>query len=167
MSTKTDTDVIDRAEPQDDVLGDTRATKVDKVTEVAERAIKNGGEATFDQLMKKPRRTLAFTVYSVDEDGEEIALNLKFQALSSKEYDTLQSEHPPSAKEKRDGAIYNIDTFAPALISKVAVIPKLTEEQASTLYHSQEWSGGEVATMFLNALRVCNAGLDVPFSARD
>lgn len=156
MSTKSDSDVMDRPS----------ATQ-DTVAEVAAKAIKDGGEATFEQLMKKPRRTLAFTVYSLDDEGEEIALNLKYRALSSKEYDDLQSAHPPSAKEKRDGAIYNVDTFAPALIASVAVTPKLSVEQASQLYHSPEWSGGEIATMFLNALRVCNAGLDVPFSARD
>lgn len=137
------------------------------VEKVADKAIKDGGTATFDQLMKKPRRTLGFTVYSVDEEGEEIALQLKYKALSSKEYDTLQGEHPPSAKEKREGAIYNVDTFAPALIAAVSQAPKLTIEQATELYKSPDWSGGEVTTMFLNALRVCNAGLDVPFSARD
>jgi hypothetical protein len=161
---KQDTDVMERPDVQDDdVLGNTAATKVAKI---AAKAVKDGGEATFDQLMKKPRRVLTFTVYSLDDDGEEIALNLKYQAVPSKQYDQLQSEHPPSAKEKRDGAIYNVDTFAPALISAVSVVPKLSVEQATELYHSTEWSGGEIATMFLNALRVCNAGLDVPFNER-
>lgn len=137
------------------------------VAEVAEKAVKDGGVATFARLMKKPRRTLTFTVYSADEDGAELALQVKYQALNSKEYDELQAAHPPTPKERREGAIYNVDTFAPALMAAVSLEPKLTVEEATELYRSPDWSSGEIQTMFINALRVCNAGLDVPFSARD
>lgn len=137
------------------------------VQQVAAKAIANGGPATFEALRSKPRRTLKFNVYTVDADGEEVALGVKYQALSSKQYDDLVSEHPPSQKERAQGAVYNVDTFAPAIIAAVSVEPKLTVEQATELYKSQEWSGGEITSLFLQALKVCNAGLDVPFNARD
>lgn len=136
-----------------------------EVEKVAEKAI--AGNATFSQLIKKPRRTLTFTVSTLDEDGEELLLKMKYRALPSKEYDDLIAEHPPTTKEKQAGAIYNVDTFAPALISAVSAVPKLSLQEATELYKSPDWSGGEIATMFFNAQRVCNAGLDVPFNARD
>ena len=139
----------------------------DTVEKVAAKAAKNGGEATFEALLNKPRRVLNFTIYSVDEDGEEVALQIKYRALSSRGFDELVAEHPPTQKEKAAGANYNVDTFAPALIAAVSEVPKLNVEQASQLYTSSDWSGGEVSSLFINALRVCNAGLDVPFNARD
>jgi hypothetical protein len=146
-------------------MSNTSTSSETTVEKVAEKAI--AGTATFDQLIKKPRRTLSFTVTTLDEDGEEQLLKMKYRALPSKEYDDLISEHPPTTKEKQAGAVYNVDTFAPALISAVSVEPRLSVEQATELYKSPQWSGGEIATLFFNAQRVCNAGLDVPFNARD
>lgn len=123
--------------------------------------------ATFDQLIRKPRRTLSFTLTTVDEDGNDLLLQMKYRAVSSKEYDELVAANPPSAKEKASGAVYNVDTFAPALIAAVSAEPKISLEQATELYRSPEWSGGEIGTLFFNAQRVCNSGLDVPFNARD
>ena len=140
-------------------------TEETKVEEVAAKAV--SGAATFDRLIKKPRRSLSFNVATLDEDGEELLLSMKYLALSSKEYDDLVAANPPTAKEKQAGAVYNVDTFAPALISKVSSEPKLSIEQATELYKSPDWSGGEIMTLFFNAQRVCNAGLDVPFNARD
>jgi hypothetical protein len=144
----------------------TTSTTTDAVTEVAAKAAK-AAPATFDQLIRKPRRTMAFNVYVTDEDGADQALAIKFKALSSKEYDDLVAAHPPTQKEKQQGAVYNVDTFAPALISAVSYEPALTLEQATELYRSPDWSGGEVGDLFMRAARVCNSGLDVPFNARD
>ena len=136
-----------------------------EVERVAAKAV--SGEATFASLSGKPRRTLSFTVTSQDEDGEPISLSCKYRALSNTAYDELIAAHPPTGKQKQAGASYNVDSFAPAIISAVAVIPALTVAQARTVYTSEDWSGGEVSSLFINALRVCNAGLDVPFNAAD
>jgi hypothetical protein len=137
------------------------------VEKVAAAAVKDGGPATFAQLMSKPRRTLEFPVYSLDAAGNETSLRLKYRAMIATQYDELQAGHPPNAKERANGQTYHQDTFAPALIAAVAVTPTMTLEQATELYSSPEWAGGEIATLFVNALRVCNAGTDVPFNARD
>ena len=55
----------------------------------------------------------------------------------------------------------------PLLISTVALTPKLTYEQASDLIKAKNWAPGEISALFRNALEVCQAGLDVPFSAGD
>ena len=135
------------------------------VEQVAAKAV--SGEATFASLSCKPRRTLTFAVTSQDEAGEPISLTLKYRALSNTAYDELIAAHPPTGKQKNAGSQYNVDTFAPAIISASAVIPALTVAQAREVYTSEDWSGGEVSSLFINALRVNNAGLDVPFNAID
>lgn len=135
--------------------------------QVVTEAVKTSTPATFQSLIKKPRRTLDFTVYTQGDDGEELALQMRYRAISSKEYDELQAEHPPSSKERQMGAIYNVDTFAPALISRVSLEPHLTVEEAGEIYRSPDWAPGEISNLFMNALSVCNQGLNVPFNARD
>src|SRR5690348_16554108 len=135
------------------------------VEKVAAKALAGPRKATFSDLTKKPRRTLTFTVLTQDEDGD-VQLEMKYKAISAKEYDDLVAAHPPKPKDKQSGASFDLDTFAPALIAAMSVDPKLTEDEAKEIWDSPEWSGGEVSTLFFNAQRVCNAGLDVPFNDR-
>lgn len=122
--------------------------------------------ATIEELFAKPRRTLSFNVTVAGEDGESVTRSMKYQAISGKEYDKLIEQHPPTPKQREDQAVLNIDTFAPALIAAVSLEPKLTYEQAEQLYTDPAWSGGEVSSLYYNAQRVCNAGLDVGFNGR-
>jgi hypothetical protein len=122
--------------------------------------------ATIEELFSKPRRKLSFNVSVAGEDGEAITRTMTYQAISAKEYDKLMEGHPPTPKQREDQAVLNIDTFAPALIAAVSLDPKLTYEQAEQLYTDPAWSGGEVSSLYYNAQRVCNAGLDIPFNAR-
>ena len=92
---------------------------------------------------------------------------MRFRAISSKQLRQAAGRAPADAQGAPAGANYNVDTFAPALISEVSLSPKLTYEQAAELYHSDDWRRRGDATLFLNAPAVCNQGLDVPFSARD
>lgn len=135
------------------------------VAEVAAKAPKTT-VATFAALKRKPRRTIEFPVATQDEDGKEHQLLIKYQALSATEYDELVEKHPPTPKEKSLGAVYNIKTFAPALISAVSLVPRMSVEEATEIYNSEDWSGGEVASLFIYAQRVCNAGIDIPFNDR-
>jgi len=122
--------------------------------------------ASVAELLGKPRRKLTFQLTIEDEDGNPLSRTIIYKAISSIEYDALLEEHPPNAKQREDAAAFNIDTFAPALISAVSFEPKLTYEEAEQLYKDPDWSGGEIGTLYFNAQRVCNAGLDVPFNVR-
>lgn len=122
--------------------------------------------ATIEELFAKPRRKMTFTVNVAGEDGESVTRTMTYQAISAKEYDRLIEAHPPTPKQREDQAVLNIDTFAPALIAAVSLEPKLTYEQAEQLYNDPAWAGGEVSTLYYNAQRVCNAGLDVGFNVR-
>ena len=139
----------------------------DKVHEVAAAAVAAAPFITFDQLRAKPRRKLTFPIHTVDEDGNEVVLQMTYKALTSPEYDALIESHPPTPKEKSQGAQYNVTTFSPALVAAVSFEPKLTEDQAREIFASDTWSGGELATLVINAQRVCNSGLDIPFTVRD
>src|SRR5689334_19183457 len=99
------------------------------VEEVAAKALTGRRAATFSDLTRKPRRTMVFTINTVDEDGQDLALEIKYQALSAKEYDELVAAHPPKPKDRDKGFSFDVDGFAPALISAVALSPRLSVEQ--------------------------------------
>lgn len=130
-----------------------------------EDAADGGGFATFDMLAKKPRRTATFTIHLPDDDGSPQARRMRFRAIPPKRYDRLVAEHPPSKADREKGSSWNPETFPAALVAAVSDVPRLSLEQAQEIADSEEWSGGEFATLFLEALKVCNQGLDVPFSA--
>lgn len=135
---------------------------VEKELQVKDAQRAASKRATLDRLTKKRRAEREVTL---ELDGEEVSL--LFKAIGAKEYDDLLAKHPPTAKQKVEGAVYNIDTFAPALIAKVCVEPEMSEEEAKAIWDSTEWSRGEVMTLFGNAVEICNAGLNVPFTAGD
>lgn len=120
-------------------------------------------DATFDELDKKPRRTSSFDVYVPGPDGP-VARRMTYQAISGEEYDALQAAHRPTAKNRADGLTYNPDTFAPALISAVSLRPKLSVEQAKRLYTHPDYSVGESSQLYMEAVALCSAGLNVPFT---
>jgi hypothetical protein len=125
--------------------------------------------ATFEELFAKPKRTSEFQITLADADGKPAKRTMVYKAISATEYDDLVTQNPPTAKQLQEspaGVAFNINTFAPALISAVSHQPKLTYAQAEQLYNAPDWSGGEVSTLFYNAQRVCNQGLDVPFNER-
>lgn len=120
--------------------------------------------ATFEALKAKPRRKDEVLVPSVDETGRPVKLKLKLVAISSQEYDALVDAHPPTPKQRDQGAIYNADTFGPALLERVVVDPKIDYEGWRELWVHPDWSGGELGGVFNTALRICQGGLGVPFT---
>ena len=82
--------------------------------------------ATLDLMKNKPRATSEFSIFIKDEDGETQELTLKFQAIGARNYDKLVAKHPPKPEQRADGASFNMDTFAPALIAAVSVEPEIS-----------------------------------------
>lgn len=142
----------------------------DPVEQVVTKAVKERASkrvATFSDLIKKKRRTDEVTLRTRDDAGEELELVVRLQAIGSTAYDELLAAHPPTKKQREAGATYNVDTFAPEIIAACSLEPKLTLEQAKEIYGSEEWSGGEIGGLLFTAQRLCNAGIDVPFSVGD
>ena len=120
--------------------------------------------ATLDLLKGKSRAKETFSIYIADEDGEQQEVTLTFQAIGALEYDKLVSKHPPKADQRVEGASFNIDTFAPALIAKVSKDPEMSEEDAVEIWNSPEWSRGDLMVLFRHAVELNNRGVDIPFS---
>ena len=119
--------------------------------------------ATLDILKNKKRATQEFSLYLRDgSDSTEVTM--KFQAIGAQAYDKLVEKHPPNAQQRVDGASYNLDTFAPALIAACSVEPELTPADAKEIWESEDWSRGDLMVLFRNAVELNNRGIDIPFS---
>lgn len=123
--------------------------------------------ATIDQLLKKPTRVKTITLTIPGDDGEPTKVSVKLKAIGSSAYDGLIAAYPPTTKQKKDGATYNPDTFAPALVAACLVEPTMDPEDAQALWESDEWSRGELTELFLAAVQINQAGLDIPFTDSD
>jgi len=130
-------------------------------------ASKSGSDkpkATLDHLKKKIRAKETFSIFLNDEEGESQELTLTYQAIGAQDYDKLVAKHPPTADQRVEGASFNIDTFGPALISKVCVEPEMSEKDAKEIWNSPEWSRGDLMVLFRKAVELNNRGVDIPFS---
>ena len=136
-----------------------------KITQSRQKQSQDSKRATLEQLKLKPRATTEFSIYLNSEDGEQVEVTLKYQSIGAQAYDKLVSKHPPTPEQRLDGATFNIDTFAPALIAAVCVEPEMTVQDAKDIWNSDDWSRGDVMVLFRNAVELNNRGLDIPFSA--
>lgn len=120
--------------------------------------------ATFEMLVKKRKLEREVPIKIPGDDGEMVEVTMLFRAIGAREYDRLLSKHQPTTEQKAAGSSYNIDTFGPALISRVSVDPEMTDEDSSALWNSPDWGRGEVMSLFSAAVEICNQGLDIPFT---
>src|SRR3954471_16505238 len=111
-----------------------------KTVEARQKQSANSKRATLDQLIHKPRSVTEFNLFLSDGNGGSNEVTLKYQAIGMREYDRLVSKHPPKPEQRVDGASFDIDTFAPALISACAVDPEITLAEAKEIWNSDDWS---------------------------
>ena len=121
--------------------------------------------ATLASMKKKKRAESEFSIF-VRDGSETIELTLLYRAIGARRYDELVSQHPPKAADRLEGATFDLDTFAPALIAEVCVEPRMSVEDTIELWSSDDWSRGDLMVLFRNAVELNNRGIDVPFSAR-
>lgn len=139
-------------------------TTTAKQTEARQKQSQASKRATLDQLVNKPRSTTEFSLYLSDGNGGVNEVTLKYQAIGMRAYDKLVSKHPPKPDQRAEGASFDMDTFAPALISACSVEPEISVAEAKAIWDSEEWSRGDVMVLFRNAVELNNRGLDIPFS---
>ena len=137
-----------------------------KTVEARQKQSELAKRATLDQLVNKPRSTTEFSLFLSDGNGGTNEVTMKYQAIGMRGYDKLVSKYPPKPDQRAEGASFDMDTFAPALISACAVDPVITLEEAKSIWVSDDWSRGDVMVLFRNAVELNNRGLDVPFSER-
>lgn len=148
------------------MMGENDNIKVSRKTAEDEAQVWPGGgsRATLDQLVKgkKPfEKEVTITVTS--DSGEESEVTVLFRAIGGNSYDKLVSQYPPNREQKQEGMTFNIDRFAPVLISKCAIEPEIPLDDAKELWNSDAWNRGERMALFLGAVECCTKGLDIPF----
>lgn len=117
--------------------------------------------ATFDRLLsKKAREKVVEVELPLDDDGVE-KVELLFRSIGSAEYDRLVTKYPPTPAQKKEGASYNLDAFAPSLIAAVCVDPKMSAEEAKELWTAEEWNRGELYNLFREAVDICLNGIQM------
>lgn len=154
--------------PQDDSDASEPVVKTDlKALEGQSAQREVSKRATFDMLKSKPRAEREVLLKIPGSDGEIQELSMLFRAIGSQEYDKLLGKNPPTLEQKADGAAYNVNTFGPALLSKVCIEPDMDTAQWTVIWNSPDWGRGEVMQLFLVAVELCNKGLDIPFIGND
>ena len=121
--------------------------------------------ATLDLLKAKRPAETTFSLYLTNEDGEQTEVTLKYRAIGAKAYDKLVAKHPPKPEQRVEGASFDLDSFAPALIAACCIEPEMEESDAKEIWDSPEWSRGDLMVLFRNAVDLNNRGIDIPFSA--
>lgn len=117
--------------------------------------------ATLDMLFQKRKREKNFEFEMTNDDGDTAVVSMLLRAIGRKEYDSLITAFPPTQAQKKDGASYDLDRFAPALLARVVVDPALDIDSAKSLWQSEDWNRGELFDLFRNAVEVCNVGTDL------
>jgi len=137
------------------------------VLEAREEQRTTSKRATLDLLKSKKRAEREVTVNIPGPDGDQEASFL-FRSISRRDYDSLVDDHPPTKTGIAKGDVFNMDTFAPALLAKVVVEPKISEDDWRDLWKSPDWSAGELNGMFITAASLCNSGFElVPTTGTD
>ena len=110
--------------------------------------------ATLEDLRRKPRqeRVIPFMLA-----GEEVSF--LFRAISAKDYDRLVTDCPPNIEQRANGLSYNINEFAPKLLSRVIVEPSLPQEDWNDFWTSPDWNRGELMSLFAECMEICSVGL--------
>jgi hypothetical protein len=122
--------------------------------------------ATFADLMAKDIRRADVPVqFPAKNGGKPTRKIVKMRSISAIDYDDLVSSYAPNRQQRDLGMQYDPEKFQPALVAECMEQPTMTLDQATALYKNPKWSGGEFATLFLAAQRLCNVTMDVPFSA--
>jgi hypothetical protein len=84
---------------------------------------------------------------------------VRFRAIGREAYERLLDEHPPTPEEVAEAdskgeapPAYNVETFAPALISASAIDPPMPPEFVTEIWN--EWGSADLTEMFTAALIV-------------
>jgi hypothetical protein len=110
--------------------------------------------ATLDKLRKKPRQERELPFVINDEE-----MSFLFRSISAKDYDRLVTDCPPNIEQRAAGSTFNINTFAPALLSRVIVEPAMSTEEWGDLWTSPDWNRGELMSLFAECMEICSTGL--------
>lgn len=137
--------------------------------EIEIRKAKNQSLANpYPKQLEQAQKELA----ALQKEAEENSVIFTFQDIGRKRYDDLITANLPTKQQKEDykegggeGVLaYNPETFVPALISACAIEPEISLEEAEEI--CQEWSEGDIESLFFTALAACKERATVPLSKK-
>lgn len=109
---------------------------------------------------------LAERIRQLEDELADSEVTFRFQGLGRRAYAKLVAEHPPTDAQKGDAeaanarAVYNNDSFPPALLAAACVEPEgTTLEDMTDVW--ENWSEGQVAPMWSACLTANMAAADV------
>jgi hypothetical protein len=103
-----------------------------------------------------------------EQAGNPKVARFEFRALSRLEYQQVVDDHPPSpedneAAQKRNSmALWNSDTFPPAIVAATLQSPRLSTDQVMILWNDRKWPAGDLNALFLGAQRACTRRVEAP-----
>ncbi len=103
-----------------------------------------------DERSNEPDRAPAIKAELEDmlEAAEETNIAFTFKAIGRARYDALVEGHKPNAKQQKDGAQFNPETFPQALVAASCVDPEISKDQVDEMWASEEWGPGELLKLF-------------------
>lgn len=115
-----------------------------------------GGEPTAEQVetLRADVDACEVRVAEARQALEDATVRLTFRALPRPAYEQLLAEHPPTDEEREQGRAYDVETFAPALISACSA-EGMTVEEATELLET--WNQAEAGGLFQAAVVVNQA----------
>lgn len=118
--------------------------------------------ATFEMFKAKKPAHREFPVV-LDEDEDPVRMVL--EGIGRVEYDELVGQHPATVQQKAGGDTFDVDSFAPQLLSRVVKEPHFTVTQWEELLGAKNWGRGEIMSIFWACDQLCNRSLDLaPFA---
>lgn len=99
------------------------------------------------------------------EEAKKTEQVFKFRSIGRPRYEELLREHPPTARQKKDlQAVFNTDTFPPALISAASFDPEISLEDAEEIFSSPDWNNAELLKLYFAAEQANTESADIPLS---
>ena len=89
------------------------------------------------------------------------AKKIRFHALPRPEYSALMDAHHPGPADREIGAMWNRQTFPPALIAACSK-GVISDEQARRMW--AKWDAGTLSQLFGHCYRLNEDGIAVPFT---
>jgi|688.fasta_scaffold54239_3 hypothetical protein len=135
--------------------------KATEGTTVEARAAQRAdSKATTLSLLRNKKRAQREIVFELSgEDGKPVEVTLVFRAIGTQDYDRLLTKFPPTIEQKAEGSSYDINRFAPELMSKVCIEPEMSAKEWSEIWNSPDWNRGETMDLFVAAVEICSRGL--------
>lgn len=143
-----------------------KATTATVEARAAQRADSKDAIVSLLRGKRRAQREIVFEL--ADEDGVNTEVTLVFRAIGTQQYDRLLTKYPPTIEQKADGMSYDINKFAPDLLSQVCVEPDMAVKDWQDIWNSPDWNRGETMDLFMAAVEICSRGLKaVPTSEPD